>query len=274
MQWIITRTDLPRDFVSWRGGSERYMAVDDDGFTYVADTYTDKCTAGGSTIAPTTQERLSVWDPNGVYVGGIDQSNSGPPLQDINFDLVRGRIIQTTSHGDTTGDGNVTVIRINKANPLAPTLEEEVSYRMNAHIEDPASGRDVQFRNATSAVIDSNGVFYIISSPNIQGMIAAYPNATDPIVLDYLGAMVYSLSVRQSIGDESGIRLSNVYDVALDSHNNVYIAATLKVPLSNGQTVVSDRIYKWSSGHDPARWQRATRGTDRLDGQMRQRPRL
>lgn len=242
----IQRRDLPRDFVSWRGGSEKYMAVDDDGFTYIADSYYDRCSPGGSTISPTTQERISVWDPSGLYVGGIDQSNSGPPLRDINFDLVRNRILQITSHGDSTGDGNLTILRINKENPDAPTLEVENSYRMNAHIEVPGSSRDVQFRNADSAAIDSNGVVYVGAWHNYRGLIAAYPRADDPDVLDFIAPLVFSISVDQSIGDESGIRLQNVHDIAVDSQNYLYAAATHYEKLDDNSVVLSDRIYKWA----------------------------
>jgi len=242
----IHRRDLPRDFVSWRGGNEKYIAVDDDGFTYIADSYYDRCTPGGSTIAPTTQERISVWNANGLYIGGINQGNSGPPLRDINFDLVRNRIIQITSYGDSTGEGNLTILRIDKTNPAAPTLVKENSYRMNAHIEVPETGRDVQFRNADSAAIDSNGVVYIAAWQNLRGLIAAYPSADDPAILDFIAPLVFSISVQQSIDDKSGIRLQNVHDIAVDSQNYLYAAATHHIKLENNFNVLSDRIYKWA----------------------------
>ncbi|MEZ4619994.1 MAG: Ig-like domain-containing protein [Caldilineaceae bacterium] len=169
-----------------------------------------------------------------------------PSVHDINFDLVRNQIIQTRSHSDSTGDGNVNIYRIDKTNPAAPTLVEERSYRMNAHIEVPGTSRDVQFRNADSAAIDSNGVVYIGAWSNYRGLIAAYPRADEPAVLDFVAPLVFSISVQQSIGDESGIRLQNVHDIAVDSQNYLYAAATHFVRLEDNSTVLSDRIYKWA----------------------------
>jgi len=223
------RRDLPHDFVSWRGGSEKFFAVDDDGFTYIADSYISRCTPSGD---PTTYKRLSVWNPEGLFVNAIDVADN-PSVRDINFDLVRNQIIQTRSYGDSTGDGNVTVYRIDKTDPTAPTLAEDRSYRMNAHIEVPETGRDVQFRNADSAAIDSNGVVYIAAWHNLRGLIATYPNADDPAILDFIAPLVFSISVQQSIGDESGIRLKNIHDIAVDSENYLYAAS-------------DHRIYKWA----------------------------
>ncbi len=240
----INRRDLPKDFVSWNGGSQKYIAVDDDGFTYIYDRAYRKCTPGGSTVAPYTTERISVWDQDGLYVGEIERGSDSRPLHDINFNVGQGTILATNSDGSSTGNSLVDVYAIQPQNPDEPVVEVE-TYTLWNDINDIFVGssntrRGPEYKNARSAAWDTkNNVLYVIGTHNLTGMAAFRPapcnnrSETRPEeCLDLLGTPAYSSSIVQSTksGDFPGVgadamKLWGIKDIAVDSQGAVYIAA-------------------------------------------------
>ncbi len=239
----INRTDLPKDFVSW-GGTQKYIAVDDDGYTFIHDSAYRKCTPGGSTIAPYTTPRISVWDADGVYVGELERSSDSRPLRDINFNVGRGTILAVSSDGSSTGNSLVDVSRIQLNNPDQPIVEEQ-TYTLWNEINDIFVGanntrRGPEYKNAGAAAWDDdNDVLYVIGDPNqnLKGMAAFRPaecnNSTDrgpEDCLDLLGVQVYSSSIVQSTKSDDypgfgvdAMRLAQIRDITLDSQGHVYI---------------------------------------------------
>ncbi len=250
------RRDLPKDFVN---GIE-YIAVDDAGYTYIYDNAYRRCTHGGSTISPYTTPRISVWDPEGRYVGEQVRSSSGPPLRDIKFNVGRGTIISVQSDGSTTGNSLVNLSTIQPENRDEPIVDVQ-TYTLWNEINDIYVGADQtrrgpQYKNAGSAAWDNtNGVLYVIGdrAQNLKGMAAFKPapcnNSRDrgpEDCLDLLGVQVYSISIVQTTkwGDYPGVgvdamRLEQISDIALDSAGAVYIVAK-----SPGGTF--DRIHKFA----------------------------
>ncbi len=240
----INRTDLPKDFVSWNGGSQKYISVDDAGYSYIYDWAYRRCTHGGSTIAPNGSERISVWDQNGLYVGEIERGSDSRPLRDINFNVGQGTILATNSDGSSTGNSLVDVYTTQPENVAEPIVQLR-TYTLWNEINDIYVGssntrRGPEYKNARSAAWDTkNNVLYVIGAQNLTGMAAFRPaecnNTTSKgpdDCLDLLGTPVYSLSIVQSTktGDYPGfgadaMRLWGINDIAVDSTGAVYIAA-------------------------------------------------
>ncbi len=240
----INRTDLPKDFVSWNGGSQKYISVDDNGYTYIYDWAYRKCHHGGGTLAPNGSERISVWDQNGIYVGEIERSSDSRPLRDINFNVGQGTILATNSDGSSTGNSLVDVYTTQPENPSEPIVQLR-TYTLWNEINDIFVGssntrRGPEYKNARSAAWDTkNNVLYVIGTHNLTGMAAFRPaecnNTTGkgPLdCLDLLGTPVYSSPIVQStkVGDYPGfgadaMRLWGIKDIAVDSTGAVYIAA-------------------------------------------------
>ena len=240
----IQRRDLPKDFVSWNGGSQKYISVDDRGYTYIYDWAYRKCTPGGSTISPTTSERISVWDQNGLYVGEIERSSDSRPLRDINFNVGQGTILATNSDGSSTGNSLVDVYTTQPENTAEPIVKLR-TYTLWNEINDIFVGssntrRGPEYKNARSAAWDTrNNVLYVIGTHNLTGMAAFRPAECNNTTgkgpedcLDLLGTPVYSLSIVQSTktGDYPGfgadaMKLWGIKDIAVDSTGAVYVAA-------------------------------------------------
>ena len=258
----INRTDLPKDFVYFMGGDQKYMAVDDEGFTYIYDQAYRKCTPGGSTIAPTTSPRISVWDENGLYVGEQVRNDSGHPMRNVKFDVARGYIISVQSDSSSTGTSLVNLSALQTNNPSVPIVDIEsygLSNKINRIVVNAEGDtRQPQYLNAGKAAWDNDaGVLYVVGDPqqNLKGMAAFRPApcdsdpAGDPdACLDLLGVQVYSTSILQSTKHEDfpgvgvdAMRLQQIQDITLDSHGNVYLLANL--PTGGG----SDRIYKFAA---------------------------
>lgn len=256
----IQRRDLPKDFVSWNGGSQKYISVDDGGYTYIYDQAYRRCTPGGSTIAPYTTERISVWDPNGLYVGEIERSGDSRPLRDINFNVGQGTILATNSDGSSTGNSLVDVYTTQPENAAEPIVKLR-TYTLWNEINDIFVGaqntlRGPEYKNARSAAWDTkNNVLYVIGTHNLTGMAAFRPaecnNTTSKgpdDCLDLLGTPLYSLPIVQSTkwGDYPGVgadamRMWGIKDIAVDSTGAVYIAAD---PTTSATRY--HRIYKFS----------------------------
>ena len=234
--------ELPHDFVSWGGGGERYMAVDDDGFTYIYDFRYTKCNVNHQ---PDTTERLSVWDPDGNFYGELILGDKR--LSDVNFDLARGQIIMISYNGtisSASADTFVSLFQINKGNAAEP-ITQLVSYKMSYDVIDPETGKRPSIR-AESAAVDSNGLIYAVGRQNSEGMIVAKPNAEEPELLDYIGYPIYHLN---NVLDEPGqLRLTNVYDIAIDSENHIYVTARHETVIDDGtnRRRYSNRIYKFA----------------------------
>lgn len=255
------RKDLPRDFV-YNAGS--YLAVDDDNYTYIYDSFYDRCHAGGGTIAPQTSPRISVWDPNGVFVGQQVRSDGGRPLRSVKFDTTRGYIISTQSDGSSTGNSLVNLSAIQRDNTDEPVVNVR-SYGLwnkinRIVVDDEGTTRAPEYKNAGAAAFDDErGILYVIGDPNqnIRGMAAFKPApcSSDPdgeqdACLDFIGVQVFSNPIVQStkINDYPGfgvdaMKLEKIKDIAVDSHGNVYIIATLPPPANGGFA----RIYKFAA---------------------------
>ena len=263
----INRTDLPKDFVSFLGGDQKYMAVDDEGYTYIYDFAYRKCHHGGGTLAPNGSERISVWDRNGLYVGEQVRNDSGQPMRNVKFDIARGYILTVQSDSSTTGSSLVNLSAIQPTNPAAPIVDIE-SYSLWNRINSIKVGaantsRTPEYKNAGGAVWDDDrGILYVIGDrqQNSKGMAAfkAAPCDSDPdgdpdACLELLGVQVYSNPIVQSteFDDFPGVgadamKLQRIGNIALDSHGNVYILATLA---TSGNF---DRIYKFAAAtEDP-----------------------
>lgn len=258
----INRTDLPKDFVTWNGGSQQYMAVDDDGYTYLYDWAYRRCTHGGSTIAPNGSPRISVWDPDGLYVGEQVRSEGGRPLKDVKFNVARRTIISVESDGSSTGDSLVNISTIDLENAAEPIVNEH-SYglwnKINRIVVNAAGDtRQPEYKNAGAAVWDNNlGVLYVVGDPNqnLKGMAAFRPEPCDSdptgdleACLELLGVQVYSYSIVQATkwDDFPGVgvdamRLRRIRDIELDSAGNVYLLAEPE------NTSGFHRIYKFGA---------------------------
>jgi CSLREA domain-containing protein/uncharacterized repeat protein (TIGR01451 family) len=261
-QQDINRTDLPKDFVSWNGGDQQYMAVDDDGYTYLYDWAYRRCTHGGSTIAPNGSPRISVWDSSGLYVGEQVRSEGGRPLKDVKFNVARDTIISVESDGSTTGNSLVNISTIQVDNADEPIVSEH-SYGLWNKINpivvnDAGATRTPEYKNAGAAVWDNNlGVLYVVGdrNQNLKGMAAfkTAPCNSDPAgdpeaCLDLLGVQVYSHSIVQATkwDDFPGVgvdamRLRRIRDITLDSAGNIYILAEPE------NTSGFHRIYKFGA---------------------------
>lgn len=235
----FSRQDLPRDFVSWNGGSEKYMAVDDDGYTYIYDSRYDKCSPGGSTIAPTTVRRISLWTPDGTYAGEVLTSSGHTPVTDIKFDLSRGHIFVVTNNS-ASNFSHITLYSIDRDNPDAP-FEQVRSYNMMNGINSP--GQRLQFYDANSAMIDTNGVLYALSRAPEQGLGVFYPDPTDPDSLNYVTHLVENSF---NTVDDSGLDIRYLSNLALDSQNNLYVSAIVSRDV-DGRAIDAPRIYKFSA---------------------------
>lgn len=258
----IHRTDLPKDFVTWNGGDQQYMAVDDDGYTYLYDWAYRRCTHGGSTIAPNGSPRISVWDPNGLYVGEQVRGEGGYPLRDVKFNVARGTIISVESDSSSTGSSLVNISAIqpkNSAQPIVDVQTYTLWNEINRIVVNAANTtRRPEFKNAGAAAWDDDtGVLYVIGDPNqnLTGMAAFTPAPCDydptgdpAACLELLDVQVYSLSIIQSTkwDDFPGVgvdamRLRRIRDIALDNTGNVYILAETE----NGNGF--HRIYKFGA---------------------------
>ncbi|MBV7334336.1 hypothetical protein KFU94_40095 [Chloroflexi bacterium TSY] len=236
----IRRTDLPKDFVSLNPGSE-YMAVDDDGYTYIYDSYYKKCSHGGSTVSPNGPPRISLWDPEGAFVGSIDISNSSTPVTDIKFDLGRGYIFVVTNNS-ASNFSYITLYRINRDNSAEP-FELINSFDLMNQIEDTPDNRRFQFHDANSAVLDSNGVLYVLSRAPEQGLAVFQLTGDERKPLRLMTHLVENIVNRY---DNAGIDLRFLSNLALDSENNLYFFA-LHDTLPDGRRIRTARIYKFGA---------------------------
>lgn len=259
-QQDINRTDLPKDFVSWNGGAQKYMAVDDNGYSYIYDWAYRRCTHGGSTISPNGSERISVWDPNGLYVGEIWRSSDSRPLRDINFNVGQGTILATNSDGSSTGNSLVQVYRTQPQVAEAPIAEVQTYTlwnRINSiYVASEDLWRRPEFKNAASAAWDTkNNVLYVAGQMNLTGLAAFRPalcsNGEDRC-LDLIDVLAYSISIIQSTkwGNFPGIgvdalRLWNINDLAVDSTGALYVVANSPDSSTSG-TSSFHRIYKFA----------------------------
>ncbi|MEZ4714886.1 MAG: Ig-like domain-containing protein [Caldilineaceae bacterium] len=259
----IRREDLPKDFVSWNGGSNKYVAVDDAGFTYIYDSAYRKCTPGGSTVAPYTTPRISVWDEHGLYVGELERTSDSRPLRDIKFNVGRGTIIAVSSDGSSTGNSLVEIAAIQPQNAAEPIVSVQ-TYSLWNEINDVFVGADntargPEYKNAGAAAWDTNAnVLYVIgdANQNLKGMAAFRPAECNNTTgrgpddcLDLLGVPVYSYAIVQSTkwNDFPGVgvdamKLRRIRDITVDSAGNVYILAE---PDDNPSGF--DRIYKFAA---------------------------
>jgi len=265
----INRTDLPKDFVSWNGGSQKYIAVDDDGYTYLYDWAYRRCTPGGSTIAPNGDERISVWDPHGLYIGEIWRSSDSRPLRDINFNVGQGTILATNSDGSSTGNSLVTVYTTHPENPDQPIVPVQTYSLWNkinrVYVPSEDRWRQPEFKNAASAAWDTtNNVLYVAGEQNLTGLAAFRPapctNSFGQIptppgpadaCLELIDVMAYSISIRASTatGNFDGVgndamRLWNIKDLAVDSTGALYVVANSPDPATSGSNF--HRIYKFA----------------------------
>lgn len=258
-QQDINRTDLPKDFVSWNGGSQKYMAVDDAGYSYIYDWGYRRCTHGGSTISPNGSERISVWDPNGLYVGEIWRGSDSRPLRDINFNVGQGTILATNSDGSSTGDSLVQVYRTQPQvaeSPIAEVQTYSLWNRINSiYIASEDLWRRPEFKNAASAAWDTtNNVLYVAGEMNLTGLAAFRPalcsNGEDRC-LDLIDVLAYSNAIVQSTrwGNFPGVgvdalRLWNIKDLAVDSTGALYVVANSPDSSTSGSNF--HRIYKFA----------------------------
>ncbi|MEM7802855.1 MAG: Ig-like domain-containing protein, partial [Chloroflexota bacterium] len=267
----IRRTDLPRDFVR---GIE-YFAVDDDGYTYIYDNFYKACTPGGSTVAPFTRPRISVWDQNGLFVGQQERSTDSRPLRSVKFNVDRGTIIATQSDGSSTGNSLVNISNIQPEIADEPVIEAQ-TYGLWNEINDIYVGsaqprRSPEYKNAGGAAFDNtNGILYVIGdrNQNAKGMVALKPARCNNIpeasadekgpegCLDLIDVMVYSSSIVQSTKwDEfpgvgvDAMFIEQIEDIALDSSGAVHIISEDRIHKfgaptveANGNITVGDYI--------------------------------
>lgn len=249
----INRTDLPKDFVN---GFE-YFAVDEQGYTYIYDSFYKRCTPGGSTVAPYTRPRISVWDQAGNLVGQQERDTSGHPLRSVKFNIARGTIISVQSDGSSTGTSTVDISRIQPQNTSQP-VERVQFYGLHNYVNSIKVGpsqtsRTPEYKNARAAALDNErGILYLIGTHNLTGLAAFKtapcdhrPEDGPTACLDLVGVQVYSLPILQSTkwNDFPGIgvdamKLQQINDIALDSKGAVYISA------NNGRGW--SRIYKFA----------------------------
>jgi hypothetical protein len=249
----IHRTDLPNDFVS---GMD-YFAVDEQGYTYIYDAFYHRCTPGGSTIAPYTRPRISVWDQAGNFVGQQERDSSGHPLHSVKFNVARGTIISVQSDGSSTGTSTVDISRIQPENTAQP-VEQVQFYGLhnrinNINVGAAQTSRRPEYKNARAAVLDNErGILYLIGTHNLTGLAAfktapcdGRPQDGPEACLDLLGVQIYAIDIVQStkwaefpgVGVDA-MRLQQINDIALDSKGAVYISA------NNGRGW--SRIYKFA----------------------------
>lgn len=252
-QQDIQRTDLPNDFVS---GMD-YFAVDEAGYTYIYDEFYHRCTPGGSTVAPYTRPRISVWDQAGNFVGQQERSSSGHPLRSVKFNVAQGTIISVQSDGSSTGTSTVDISRLQPENRAQP-VEQVQFYGLHNHVNNIKVGaaqtsRRPEYKNARAAVLDNErGILYLIGTHNLTGLAAfktapcdGRPEDGPTACLNLVGVQVYSLPIIQStkwaefpgVGVDA-MRIEQINDIALDSQGAVYIS------VNNGRGW--SRIYKFA----------------------------
>lgn len=224
---------LPHDFVS----DASYMAVDDDGYTFLADGYYANCNQNDQ---PQFRDRLSLWNPDGAFVGSLDLSTSSTPITDIKFDLQRGYIYVVTNNG-ASNFSFITVYRINRANAAAP-FEAVDSFDMMNEIEKTPDDRIFQFFDANEALIDSHNVLYAMSREPAQGLAVFQQTGDERKPLKLVTHLVYN---RTNEYDESGLDLRFLSSMALDSQNNLYVFTSH--PTFGASGPLWPRIYKFGA---------------------------
>ncbi len=251
----VPDADLPKDFVN----NFEYFAVDEDNYTYIYDSFYDRCDhGGGSNDSPDTAPRISVWDQHGNFIGQQTRDSGGYPLHSVKFNVARGTIISVKSDGSTTGTSLVDISRIQPQNTTQPVETVQV-YGLHNAVNDITVGtsqtsRRPEYKNARAAALDNErGILYLIGTHNFTGLAAfktascdGRPEEGPEACLDLLGVQVYSLPIIQSTkwNDFPGIgidamQLQQINDIALDSQGAVYISA------NNGRGW--SRIYKFAA---------------------------
>ena len=271
---FFNNPDFPKDFVMFRNGEE-YMAVDDFGYTYVHDSFYEKCSPGGSTIAPTVSERLSLWDPNGLYLAQIEVGGGGTPLTDVKFDLIRGYIFMVTNNG-ASNDSFVNLYRVNRNPDGKPDVNtpftELNSFGMDHGILEKLDGNNkVQLHDGNTAVLDSNNILYVLSREAEQGLIAVLLRDDPAKPGDYLREPLYITHLVENLRndvDETGLDLRYVNNLALDSEDNLYVSVSEIPPQGGGYNNRVSRIYKWSAIRLDGLGNFAGGRTNRVDGQL------
>ncbi|MEX1020041.1 MAG: Ig-like domain-containing protein [Litorilinea sp.] len=232
------RRDLPVDFVN---GVE-YVAVDDNNYTFIYDRWYTGCNPSGD---PRTDTRISVWDPQGNYVGQQDVGQGPGPIHSVKFDIAQGYVLAVSSDTSTTGTSVVDVKRIQSDNPDEP-LVDVVTWGLNNKVNSLVvpienANRTPEVKNATAAVWDSRAdVVYVMGEQNLKGLTAFSPAPCDGVggspgdqaCLDYVGNLIYSHDILQAtkIGDFPGLnedapRIWRLGDIAVDSRGYVYVSA-------------------------------------------------
>ncbi|MEZ4619991.1 MAG: choice-of-anchor Q domain-containing protein [Caldilineaceae bacterium] len=224
---------LPHDFVS----DAAYMAVDDAGYTFLADNFYRHCDQNDQ---PQYRSRLSLWDPEGRFVGSLETFDSSTPVTDIKFDLDRGYIYMVANNG-ASNFSFITIYQINRDNRAAPFAVVD-SFDMMNEIEKTPEGRLVKFFDANEAIADSNGALYVMSREPAQGLALFQQTGDDRYPLKLVTHLVYN---QTSDVDESGLNLRFLSSMALDSQDNLYVFTSH--PTFGASGPLWPRIYKFAA---------------------------
>ena len=253
---FFNNPDLPKDFVMFANGDE-FMSVDDFGYTYVFDSYYHQCHPGGGNITgpqPSTTARLSLWDPNGLYVAQIEAGSGNTPLTDVKFDLIRGYIFMVTNNG-ASNQSFVNLYRVNRDAEGKPDVNnpftELNSFKMDGGILEKLDDNNrVQLHDGNTAVLDSNNIMYVLSREPEQGLIAVLLREDPENPGDYLKEPLYITHLVENLRndvDETGLDLRYINNLALDSEDNIYVSVSEIPAQGAGFTNRVSRIYKWSA---------------------------
>ena len=250
--------DLPIDFVN---GIE-YIGVDDDGYTYIYDRFYNVC-GQGSTIAPKTDTRISVWDRDGEFVGQKEWigSDGGGNLHSVKFNFNRGTVISVQSQSTTTGSGVLKISNIQVENQDAPIADSHTYNLLNeinaVYVGENEEKRVPKFRNGGAAAFDNtNNILYIIGQKNYanKGLVALQPAPCNNSgkdgpedCLELIDVLVHSNTIIDSTqsGPFPGIgadamKLSTMNDIALDSTGAVHVISQNRIYKFGPATTAAD----------------------------------
>ena len=200
-----------------------YFSVLDDGITYVIDYGYVECRQDVGQ-PPRYRPRIAMFDPTGEFVTGQNRSEVPDDLY-INQNT---ETIYTTSGNQS--QGSISALDLN----LNTILRVEL---FSMPDQDPSTGNSYNIPYARSAVIDSQGILYVLDNlGDIHAMRSDRGNGNgtgaDPLRPEYIG-----LALQTPFQ-------GNDFDMAIDSEDNLYATIANRVYKIKPATLDEDGFYQ------------------------------
>ena len=196
-----------------------YVAVDDDGITYVVDNGFMSCSSGIIVANP----RIAVFDASGTLRAAKNWGGGSQP-KSIYVDLQTGDILVSDYANESPGV--VYQYRLDRSDPNNWAIQDVQRYVVDSAAYPPGQNRLAQ---PVSVVIDHNGILYVTDGIVIRAYLPEVGPSDEPT---FLATLINTPDV--------GPADLRFYDLAVDSAGNLYASAR-----------EVDRVYKFGpSGFD------------------------